>query len=155
MIFMFLQNQKQDIKKLKQLRKTLLLAQLRKLEKRKYPQEFTQLYQRLTGNTKNFVLVSLEDVEKDQFESSAPANKSNLNPKYVFEDFVVGSNNRFAHAACVAVAEDPAKSYNPLFIYGGSGLGKTHLMHSIGIYLLENNESLNILYVSSEMFSIS
>lgn len=76
-----------------------------------------------------------------------------LNPKYTFDTFVIGNGNRLAQAASLAVAEAPSKAYNPLFIYGGSGLGKTHLMHAIGNYILSQNSSLKVLYVTSENFT--
>lgn len=81
-----------------------------------------------------------------------PPDLSFLNLKYTFETFVVGSSNQFAHAAARAVAEIPSKSYNPLFIYGGVGLGKTHLMHAIGHYIVARTRSLNLMYISSDRF---
>ncbi|MCF0133846.1 MAG: chromosomal replication initiator protein DnaA [Blautia sp.] len=79
--------------------------------------------------------------------------EAHLNPKYTFDTFIVGSNNKFAQAAALAVAESPGDAYNPLFIYGGAGLGKTHLMHSIARYILENNQDKKVLYVTSEEFT--
>lgn len=97
-----------------------------------------------------------EVTEENTFESPSSEKKlknSNLNSKYTFETFVVGDNNKFAHAAALAVGNEPAKSYNPLFLYGGVGLGKTHLMHAIGNRILENDKNCNILYVTSEKFT--
>jgi chromosomal replication initiator protein len=91
--------------------------------------------------------------EKNTNFSNINYSKTYLNPNYSFDTFVVGDNNRFAHAAALAVAESPATAYNPLFIYGGVGLGKTHLLHAIGNEVLRNNNNFKILYVTSEKFT--
>ncbi len=89
----------------------------------------------------------------NDYTQSEEYSKTYLNPKYTFDTFVVGDNNKFAQAAALAVADSPASSYNPLFIYGGVGLGKTHLMHAIGNKILQNNPNTTILYVTSENFT--
>jgi chromosomal replication initiator protein len=90
---------------------------------------------------------------RDDRRPPAPSDGNRLNPKYTFETFVIGSSNRFAHAAAVAVAESPAKAYNPLFIYGSSGLGKTHLLHAIGHYATTLGNARTVRYVSTEEFT--
>ena len=99
--------------------------------------------------------LALASYENGCFENvGVPHNsieKANLNPDYTFENFIVGESNRFAHATSLAVAENPGKMYNPLFIYGNSGLGKTHLMQAIGNYIVKNT-SKRVLYVTSEDF---
>ena len=102
-----------------------------------------------TVDNKTIVSSNVQDVQEQEIEIS---NKT-LNPKYTFETFVVGNNNRFAHAAAIAVGDKPGESYNPLFLYGGVGLGKTHLMHAIGNRILQNNRGAKILYVTSEKFT--
>ena len=107
----------------------------------------------------SFVLEK-EAMEKEKKTESAAKisnhvnyENANLNPKYKFDTFVVGSNNKLAHSAALAAAESPGEVYNPLYIYGGAGLGKTHLMHSIGHFILERNPGIKVLYVTSENFT--
>jgi chromosomal replication initiator protein len=90
---------------------------------------------------------------QNPFDRVPTAKESNFNPRYTFDNFVIGGCNRFSHAASLAVAESPAKSYNPLFIYGGVGLGKTHLMQAIGQHILNKHTKLKVLYISSEKFT--
>lgn len=109
----------------------------------------------ITGASYEIELLLPEDIERQQAKKDVTitASDAGLNPKYTFDTFVVGSNNKFAHAASLAVAESPGEIYNPLFLYGGVGLGKTHLMHSIAHFVLQNNPSSRILYATSEEFT--
>ena len=104
--------------------------------------------------------VTKQQLENDDFQKKESTNlmnetieRANLNPKYTFDTFVVGSNNKFAHAASLAVADKPGQIYNPLFLYGGVGLGKTHLMHSIAHSILKKDKTKKVLYVTSEIFT--
>ena len=95
----------------------------------------------------------INDIKKADIRDTLAYAQSNLNPKNTFSAFVIGSSNSIAHAACLAAAENPGEIYNPLFIYGNSGLGKTHLMQAVAHFVLERNPSAKVLYVSSETFT--
>lgn len=118
----------------------------------------------ITGTEFEVMFISEDDDKLDEIQNMAieasqkkktksAAEKAGLNPKYTFDTFVVGGNNNFAHAASLAVAESPSEVYNPLFLYGGVGLGKTHLMHSIAHFILDKNAKKKVLYVTSETFT--
>lgn len=124
----------------------------------------SDIFNSITGTNFNFEFVleneynnkkiTIQKEEEEEEELGVPYNsseKANLNPDYVFENFIVGESNRFAQATALAVAENPGKMYNPLFIYGNSGLGKTHLMQAIGNYIVKNTNK-RVLYVTSDQF---
>ena len=124
----------------------------------KYKSYFQVTISEMMNHTYDIAFILEKDVVEGSLDEDDPVynmkyEHANLNPKYKFDTFVVGSNNKFAHSASLAVAESPGDIYNPLYIYGGAGLGKTHLMHSIGRFILEQNPDMKVLYVTSEVFT--
>ncbi|ASS37289.1 chromosomal replication initiator DnaA [Mogibacterium pumilum] len=131
-----------------------------KFLREKYIVQIEEIFSRLLGDDFQVVIKSKDEYKSNKIDKKKKVRKSLykdnsklFNPKFNFENFVVGGNNRFAYAASLAVAESPAEAYNPLFLYGGSGLGKTHLMQAIGIQVIKNDPASNVLYISSETFT--
>lgn len=126
----------------------------------KYKSYFQVTISEMLDHTYDIAFILESDAETENDILSSPGNaynihheNANLNAKYRFDTFVVGNNNKFAHSASLAVAESPGEAYNPLYLYGGAGLGKTHLMHSIGHFILDQNPDKKVLYVTSENFT--
>ena len=128
---------------------SLILNALKDITNRNFTFSVNLLEKNTPTDENSNQIISSKSNDKEEIDYS----NQTLNPKYTFETFVVGNNNRFAHAAALAVGDNPAKTYNPLFIYGGVGLGKTHLMQAVGNRILQNNHSMNIVYVTSEKFN--
>ncbi|MDE6220847.1 MAG: chromosomal replication initiator protein DnaA [Lachnospiraceae bacterium] len=140
-------------------------ARLLKYIQKNYYFCFKATISELMNHEYDVVFIAEEDAIAERKEASSESNQpkksvnnlkyenANLNNKYKFDTFVVGSNNKFAHSAALAVAESPGEAYNPLYLYGGAGLGKTHLMHSIGHFVLGQNQDKKVLYVTSEQFT--
>ena len=131
-----------------------------KFLREKYIVQIEDIFSRMLGDDFQVVIKSKDEYKSNKIDKKKKVRKSLykdnsklFNPKFNFENFVVGGNNRFAYAASLAVAESPAEAYNPLFLYGGSGLGKTHLMQAIGIQVIKNDTTSNVLYISSETFT--
>ncbi|MBF1359880.1 MAG: chromosomal replication initiator protein DnaA [Mogibacterium diversum] len=131
-----------------------------KFLREKYIVQIEDIFSRMLGDDFQVVIKSKDEYKSNKIDKKKKVRKSIykdnsklFNPKFNFENFVVGGNNRFAYAASLAVAESPAEAYNPLFLYGGSGLGKTHLMQAIGIQVIKNDPTSNVLYISSETFT--
>ena len=131
-----------------------------KFLREKYIVQIEDIFSSMLGDDFQVVIKSKDEYKSNKIDKKKKVRKSLykdnsklFNPKFNFENFVVGGNNRFAYAASLAVAESPAEAYNPLFLYGGSGLGKTHLMQAIGIQVIKNDPTSNVLYISSETFT--
>ena len=129
----------------------------RNLLKEKYDELIRTALQRAAGRPVSYVILTPAEAAAP-VKSAPPAapdkdSGSMLNPKYTFSTYVIGKSNNFAHAAAYAVSQSPGDTYNPLFLYSGVGLGKTHLMHAIGHAILEKNPSARILYITSETFT--